>query len=168
MTSGFVCDGKISLDTWYNQDMTPFSCQDQPNKKRVYLFSEEKIPIVNSVPSHLFNATIYADYYLNKEASTCKYLANGGSCHDLYWVSTHQHIFPTSSRKEKTENSKKIERFNLDMQQFYEKECGNSHYVDVFHMTNALLNRNEDLQDYEYKTNEFGRTVNLMKVRVDI
>lgn len=156
-----MCNEKVRFDTWLNQDLLPAHCKDQPRKKRVYLWSEEKIPTIKQDSEDLFSAPAYAQYYLNKDQSTCKYMAGGGFCHALYRVSTHQHVFSTK----KTESRERIEAFNLGMRGFFENECGNTHYIDVFNMTNGLSKR-EEATSMAYESNTYGLTVNLIKVSI--
>ena len=151
----------MKIDTWLGEDLQPTQCKDQPRQKRVYLWSEEKVPTIKEDSEDLFSAPAYAQYYLNKDKSTCKYMAEGGFCHTLYRVSTHQHIFSTSN----LESPERIEAFNLGMRGFFENECGNTHYIDVFNMTNGLSKR-EEANSMAYESNTYGLTVNLIKVSI--
>ena len=132
----------------------------------IVLFSIGNHPISRGVKRlGVNNATttssVLAENYCNSKIEKYKFIKSGTK--NMYWVSTHRRLKGYFD----DETEPYIKTYNIDMRHFVEQNCPTMGYIDVYNMTDALVNNHrEESMHMTYDSVHWGFNVNMLKTSI--
>lgn len=167
-TSANICDKKIKINVKVSHHKHFFDLSEcNPENGTIVVFSYgnhafQQREGVNDPQMHI-------RYYQQNHCSRLKkYLGSGrgdiGEKCSVWWMSTHQRF----SYLYKDEKPEKIDHFNRKMRDFFQSgQCGPINYIDVFNMTQKLVdNHLKEAYKMTYDGMHWGTNVNLIKLQI--
>lgn len=174
---GKVCDNKVTLepllDSIFNHDRGPIYRQTDGT---VVLWTLGNHPIEETVKPGRYGVNdAFANQQWFESDGFCPFLRDnkdkltgvaGDSSipYSLWWVSTHARLMATQPDEE----PEYVKKFNVEMRDWADSgKCGNMNYIDVFNMTEKLINTNrKEAVKMTFDEVHWGLEVNLVKCQI--
>jgi len=164
--NGTICDGKVYLDPNLRGVDNLNHCESQPGSVLLWSGGNHKL---SRGRYGVNNATAYQLHFeksICPSYKTAKPPIDGhvnGTC-STWWISTHARRIGWFG----DEYPEVVKEYNVGMREFFDsKRCGNINYIDVYNMTNTLLQEQPgEAEKLTFDNVHWGMEVNLMKVQI--
>jgi hypothetical protein len=168
--NGLTCDGRITLEPTLNGFNDLNHCQE--GTALLWSFGNHKLSRYGRYGVN--NATAHQLSFENvcHSIKQSKLVTGQSQKCSVWWVSTHARIRTIFD----DESPEFVTSFNEGMKEFFEhKKCGETNFIDVYNMTNSLvntvLNKRQDLDEgikISYDLVHWGMEINLIKAQIII